>query len=221
MAELDWVSWCSLNWKSCHMTSEDIGNFTSDANIACYCLNILEASTKVFVLAIKMLNMPSAGPFFYKIGIEKCCVIWLYSRLRKGIPHNDHMQWINPKYRFMSLSGMNKSGSLSWFLDPKKRRLHRAFGNSLVFCEARASYCQVIAPKICKQMKQFYHYYILCNYYIVTTKSFCYKRISVKRWILIQDLCRVCKDAFLPIPSPHPQGFIWDQILWISRCSFL
>lgn len=85
------------------MTSEDTGNFTSDANIACYCLNILEASTKVFGLAIKMLNMPSAGPFFYKIGIEKCNVIWLY------------MQWINPKYRFMSLSGMNKSGSLSWF----------------------------------------------------------------------------------------------------------
>lgn len=53
------------------MTSEDIGNFTSDANIKCYCLNILEASTKVFGLAIKMLNMPSAGPFFYKIGIEK------------------------------------------------------------------------------------------------------------------------------------------------------
>lgn len=97
------------------MTSEDTGNFTSDANIACYCLNILEASTKVFGLAIKMLNMPSAGPFFYKIGIEKCYVIWLYSGLRKEIPHNDHMQWINPKYRFMSLSGMNKSGSLSWF----------------------------------------------------------------------------------------------------------
>lgn len=35
------------------MTSEDTGNFTSDANIACYCLNILEASTKVFGLAIK------------------------------------------------------------------------------------------------------------------------------------------------------------------------
>ena len=154
MAELDWVCWCSLNWKSCHMTSEDIGNFTSDANIECYSLNILEASTKVFGLAIKMLNMPSAGPFFYKIGIEKCCVIWLYSGLRKGIPHNDHMQWINLKYRFMSFSGMNKSGSLSWFqkedlniiLTQRNENFVMRFGNSLVFYEARTSHCQVISP---------------------------------------------------------------------------
>lgn len=68
------------------MVSEDIGNFTSDANIACYCLNTLERSTKVFGLAFKVLNMPSGGPFLYKVGTEKCCVIWLYSGLRKGIP---------------------------------------------------------------------------------------------------------------------------------------
>lgn len=46
------------------MVSEDIENCNSDANIACYCLNMLETSTKVFGLATKMLNMPSAGPFF-------------------------------------------------------------------------------------------------------------------------------------------------------------
>lgn len=50
----------------------------------------------------KMLNMPSAGPFFYKIEL-------------KNAMSSGCMQWINPKYRFMSLSGMNKSGLLSWF----------------------------------------------------------------------------------------------------------
>lgn len=65
------------------MVSEDIGNFTSDANVAHYYLNILETNTKVFGLAMKILDMPSGRPFFYKIGTGKCCVIWLYSELEK------------------------------------------------------------------------------------------------------------------------------------------
>lgn len=90
------------------MVSEDIGNFTSDANTACYCLSMLEGSTKVFGLAMKMLNMPSGGPLFYsKVGTEKCCVIWLYSGLMY------HWWWINPKYEFTSLCGTDKSGSPS------------------------------------------------------------------------------------------------------------
>jgi hypothetical protein len=56
------------------MVSEDTGNFTSDAIVTSYHLNMLEMKMKVFKLAKKKkkrFNMLSAGPSFIRLRQNK------------------------------------------------------------------------------------------------------------------------------------------------------
>lgn len=123
------------------MVSEDIGNFDSDANIACYCLNMLKYqgvcishknAQRALCWAFLRLEQKNAVSSSYTVGWEKEFLC------------NYHMQWINDKYQFTSRSGMDKSGSLSLkrkilkcCLDTKKVKFCDVPRNSPVFYEIK------------------------------------------------------------------------------------
>lgn len=123
------------------MVSEDIGNFDSDANIACYCLNILKYqgvwisrknAQRALCWAFLRLEQKNAVSSGYTGG-------WV-----KEFFCNHQMQRINHKYQLTSLSGMDKAGSLSFkrkifkcHLDAKKLKFCDVPRNSPVFYEIK------------------------------------------------------------------------------------
>lgn len=113
----NWVSWCSLsslffflfsllvflNWKSCHMVSEDTGNFTSDAIVTSYHLNMLEMKMKVFKLAKKKkkkVQHALCWAFLYKIAAKQSIKLFAVSSdctMARGreCHWNFNIWWIN------------------------------------------------------------------------------------------------------------------------------
>lgn len=63
--------WCSLIEKSCHMVSEDTGNFTSVAIVTSYHLNVLEMKMKVIALSKTNVQHALCWAFLYKIGTKQ------------------------------------------------------------------------------------------------------------------------------------------------------